>query len=94
MVPNNSIDVTITSPPYGPLKDYGSDRQIGRGQSYEEFLVSLSLIFTQIFICTRKTGSLWVVADTFKDNSKIRLLPSLIVSQSASEEGPFLQAAP
>jgi DNA modification methylase len=75
VVPTDSVDVTITSPPYGPLKDYGSDRQIGRGQSYEEFLASLSLIFTQVFICTRETGSLWVVADTFKDDSRIRLLP-------------------
>ena len=28
------VDVTITSPPYFDLKDYGSDNQIGYGQKY------------------------------------------------------------
>ena len=71
----NDIDVTITSPPYGHLKDYGSSKQIGRGQSYEEYLDSLVTIFGQIYQFTRDTGSLWVVVDTFKSKSKIKLLP-------------------
>jgi DNA modification methylase len=72
---NNSIDVTITSPPYGSQKDYGSNKQIGYGQSYEEYLASLEDIFNQVFYCTRDSGSLWVVADTFKNKTKIKLLP-------------------
>jgi hypothetical protein len=38
---NDFVDVTIISPPYGSQKDYGSSKQIGHGQSYEEYLVSL-----------------------------------------------------
>ena len=32
------VDVTITSPPYFDMKDYGSDNQIGYGQKYDEYL--------------------------------------------------------
>ena len=29
------IDVTITSPPYFDMKDYGNKKQIGYGQTYD-----------------------------------------------------------
>lgn len=75
ILPDDSIDVTITSPPYGSLKDYGSSKQIGIKQSYDEYLVSLENVFGQVFASTKQTGSLWVIADTFKYRSKIKLLP-------------------
>jgi len=46
-------------------------RQIGHRQSYEEYLSSLKDIFKQVFCCTRNSGSLWIVANTFKNKSKI-----------------------
>ena len=75
IIGRKSVDVTITSPPYGHLKDYGSHKQIGRGQSYDEYLNSLTDIFGQIFKRTRSTGSLWIVVDTFKSEKKMKLLP-------------------
>ena len=30
---DGTVNVTITSPPYGAMKDYGSKKQIGFGQS-------------------------------------------------------------
>jgi DNA modification methylase len=60
------IDVTITSPPYWNLKNYGFEGQIGYGQSYDEYLESLEKIFGDVYNITRDTGSLWIIADTFK----------------------------
>jgi DNA modification methylase len=72
---DSTINVTITSPPYGAMKDYGSNKQIGFGQSYDQYLESLVNIFAVLRRKTADTGSLWVVADSFKENSKLRLLP-------------------
>ena len=69
------VNVTITSPPYWNLKDYGSKNQIGFGQDYEEYLDDLEHTFTAVHRITKKTGSLWVVADTIKWNGELKLFP-------------------
>ncbi len=74
-LPADSTDLTVTSPPYGSLKDYGAKNQIGHGQSYQEYLVALTRVFRLLHSKTKETGSLWVVADTFKERSQLRLLP-------------------
>lgn len=68
------VDVTITSPPYWNLKDYGSKKQIGFGQSYEDCLVDLSHVFQGVHSVTKPSGSLWIIADTIKDG-RLRLFP-------------------
>jgi DNA modification methylase len=74
-LPDDAVDVTVTSPPYGAMKDYGVESQIGFGQPYEDYLDSLSKIFEPLLAKTKGTGSLWLVADSFKDKSKLRLFP-------------------
>ena len=36
-VPDQSVHLVVTSPPYWQLKDYGDERQIGFHDSYEEY---------------------------------------------------------
>jgi DNA modification methylase len=69
------VDTTVTSPPYWNLKDYGSKNQVGFGQTYEEYLSDLRRIFKATFAITKRTGSLWVVADTVKWNGEVKLFP-------------------
>lgn len=69
------IDVTITSPPYWNVKDYGVADQIGFGQKYDQFLDDVGRVFGAIYDHTRDSGSLWVVCDTVKHNGELRLLP-------------------
>jgi DNA modification methylase len=69
------VDVTITSPPYWNLRDYGSKQQVGFGQKYEEYLNDLEQIFSAVHGITKKTGSLWIVADTIKWNGELKLFP-------------------
>jgi len=57
------------------MKDYGVKNQIGYGQSFSEYLEALSGIFGLLLEKTSDQGSLWVVADTFKERSELRLLP-------------------
>ncbi|MBI3235300.1 MAG: site-specific DNA-methyltransferase [Bacteroidetes bacterium] len=69
------IDVTITSPPYFDLKDYGSADQIGYGQEYEQYLDDLKLVFEQVYNITKDTGTLWVIIDAFRRNEEVVPLP-------------------
>ena len=69
------IDVTVTSPPYWNIKDYGNKQQIGFGQSYKEYLSDIDRVFRAVYTATKPSGSLWIIADTFKQEGEIRLLP-------------------
>lgn len=69
------IKSTITSPPYFDMKDYGSDSQIGYGQSYETYLEDLKKIFEDIYKITEDDGSLWIIIDTFKRENQVITLP-------------------
>jgi DNA modification methylase len=71
----NSVDVTITSPPYFDLKDYGVKEQIGFGQEYPIYLDDLQNVFSEIYRATKSTGSLWIVIDTFRSNQEVLPLP-------------------
>lgn len=44
---DQSVDLVITSPPYWQIKDYGSDDQIGAGQSYSQYLDSLAFVWKE-----------------------------------------------
>lgn len=46
-LPDKSVQLIITSPPYWQLKDYGSLDQIGFNDSYEEYINSLNLVWKE-----------------------------------------------
>ncbi len=46
-VPDESVHLIVTSPPYWQLKDYGEERQIGFHHSYEEYVNNLSLVWNE-----------------------------------------------
>jgi len=37
-IPNSSVQLVVTSPPYWQLRDYGSEGQIGFYQSFLEYI--------------------------------------------------------
>ncbi len=48
-VPDNSVHLIVTSPPYWQLKDYGTDEQIGFNHSYEEYINNLNLVWNECY---------------------------------------------
>jgi site-specific DNA-methyltransferase (adenine-specific) len=46
-LPDNSVHLAITSPPYWQLKDYGTDNQIGFHDSYENYINNLNLVWKE-----------------------------------------------
>lgn len=48
-VPDNSVHLIITSPPYWQLKDYGSENQIGFHDNYESYINNLNLVWKECY---------------------------------------------
>ncbi|MEO0114882.1 MAG: site-specific DNA-methyltransferase, partial [candidate division WOR-3 bacterium] len=46
-VPDGSVHLIITSPPYWQLKDYGNRKQIGFNDTYEEYINNLNLVWNE-----------------------------------------------
>jgi site-specific DNA-methyltransferase (adenine-specific) len=46
-VPNESVHLIITSPPYWQLKDYGNSQQIGFDNNYEDYINNLNLVWNE-----------------------------------------------
>ena len=48
-LPDNSVHLVITSPPYWQLKDYGINHQIGFHDSYENYINNLNLVWKECY---------------------------------------------
>ena len=47
LIPDKSVHLIITSPPYWQLKDYGDDRQIGFHDTYEDYINNLNMVWAE-----------------------------------------------
>ena len=48
-IPDKSVQLIITSPPYWQLKDYENDNQIGYNDSYEKYVNNLNLVWKESY---------------------------------------------
>lgn len=63
---DNEVDLIVTSPPYWSIKDYGSEEQIGYGQSLHDYLKDLYLVFSECYRVLRSGARLCVnIGDQF-----------------------------
>lgn len=49
LISDESVQLIVTSPPYWQLKDYGTDKQIGFNDRYEEYINNLNLVWNECF---------------------------------------------
>lgn len=47
LIPDESVHLVVTSPPYWQLKDYGSSAQIGFNDTYESYINHLNLVWSE-----------------------------------------------
>jgi len=65
-LPDNYIDMIITSPPYWGLRNYNVDGQIGQEKSPEEYTETLRSVFSACKRVLKDTGTLWLnLGDTY-----------------------------
>ena len=83
------ITTTITSPPYGGLKDYGGESQVGWRQHHEDYLADCGKVLEQVHAATLDHGCLWLIADTIaarntKGVSPLQMLPFQLAEQASA----------
>lgn len=49
LVPDKTVHLVITSPPYWQLKDYGTEDQIGYHEDYETYINNLNLVWKECY---------------------------------------------
>lgn len=75
LLPDKSVDVVITSPPYFNLRDYGSAGEIGSEVDSDTYLNNLILIFTEVSRVLKDSGSCWVNIGDVYENHSLRCIP-------------------
>ena len=48
-VPDESVHLVVTSPPYWQIKNYGDARQIGFNDSYDEYIAHLNTVWAECY---------------------------------------------
>jgi DNA modification methylase len=59
-LPDKSVQMCVTSPPYYGLRDYGVDGQIGLEETPAEFIARLVEVFREVRRVLRDDGTAWV----------------------------------
>ncbi len=69
-LPDRSVHMCVTSPPYYGLRDYGVPGQIGLEKSVEEYILVLISIFREVKRVLRPDGTLWLnIGDSYATRS-------------------------
>lgn len=71
-LPNESVDMCITSPPYWNLRDYNHEGQLGNESNFKEYIDKLINVYREVYRVLKKEGSNWVnIGDVYSSNNRI-----------------------
>ena len=69
-LPDESIDMCMTSPPYWALRDYGVKGQLGLESDFDIYVKKLCEVFEEVKRVLKKQGTCWVnLGDTYYTKS-------------------------
>ena len=70
-LPQESVQMCVTSPPYYGLRDYGTDGQIGIEQTPREYIDRLVEVFAEVHRVLKPNGTLWLnISDSYAGSGK------------------------
>lgn len=65
-LPDESINMVLTSPPYYGLREYGVNGQIGLESTLGEYVAKMKAIFRELLRVLKKDGTFWLnISDTY-----------------------------
>ena len=71
LLPPNSVQTVLTSPPYWSLRDYQVDDQIGCDDDLQAYLDSIVGVFTALHRVLREDGTVWLnVGDSYTSGNR------------------------
>jgi DNA modification methylase len=89
-LPDESVDMCITSPPYYNLRDYKNDDQLGSEPTVTDFVDGLIEVFNEIYRVMKPTGSCWVnIGDTYSDKKLLQVPSRFEIEQTQSSTHIF-----
>ncbi len=72
-LPDKSINMCMTSPPYWALRDYGVEKQLGLEPTFKEYIKRLCNIFDEVKRILKENGTCWVnLGDTYNAGGNYR----------------------
>jgi len=73
LLPDESVQCCVTSPPYWGLRDYGLPGQLGLEKTPDEYVSKMVVIFREVRRVLRDDGTLWLnLGDTYFGDSPVR----------------------
>jgi len=89
-IPEESVDLVVTSPPYYGLRDYGEDEQIGLEETPYEFIQNLVNVTNEIYRVLKPTGSFYLnLGDTYAGGGGISGVPDDWDSASTQDRDKY-----
>jgi len=77
-MPESSVHMCMTSPPFWNLRDYGEEDQLGLEETSEEFVQNMADVFDEVYRVLRDDGSLWLnLGDTY-DDKDLQQIPARV----------------
>ena len=71
MIPDESVQTVVTSPPYWSLRDYGIDAQTGRDDDLGDYVGKVVEVFEQVRRVLRGDGTAWLnVGDSYTSGNR------------------------
>ncbi|MDE0027123.1 MAG: site-specific DNA-methyltransferase [Spirochaetaceae bacterium] len=71
LLPARSVQTVVTSPPYWSLRDYEMDRQIGRDDPLNQYLLSIVDMFEKLHRVLSDDGTVWLnVGDAYTSGNR------------------------
>lgn len=77
-LPESSVHMCMTSPPYWNLRDYGHDDQLGREETAGGYVDNIADVLDEVRRVLRPDGSLWLnLGDTY-DDKDLQQIPARV----------------
>jgi len=71
LLPAESIQTVVTSPPYWSLRDYDVDRQIGCGELLTDYIAEIVETFEELGRVLRSDGTVWLnIGDAYTSGNR------------------------
>ena len=71
LLPDESVQTVVTSPPYWSLRDYAVEDQTGCDDTLEDYIASIVAVFEEVRRVLRDDGTVWLnVGDAFTSGNR------------------------
>ena len=90
-IPNSSIDMVMTSPPYWGKREYDNSASIGLEKNYNDYIENLLKVFNEIYRILKPSGSFWLnIGDSYSCKNLLGI-PWRVAIRMCDEQGWILR---